>query len=63
MRLGVAELGMTLRCRLRAFLAARSRLERLAVRHIGARLFKRQHDFAIADEHFRRMRGRPVCLL
>ena len=61
--LGVTEVGLTPRRRLRALLAARSRLERLAALHTGPRLFKFAHYYPAYHAHISRFRRRPVTLL
>ncbi|MEA5440934.1 class I SAM-dependent methyltransferase [Cyanobium gracile] len=49
--------------RLRAWLKARSPLERLVAAHRGPRLFKWQHYYRIYDQHFRHWRGKPITIL
>ncbi len=49
--------------RLRAWLKARTPLERLVAMHWGPRLFKWEHYYRIYDHHFRHLRGKAITVL
>jgi SAM-dependent methyltransferase len=63
LRPGLIERGLAGRGRLKALLAARSRLEVLVALHRGPRLFKWQHYYRIYDSHLRRHRRRGARVL